>query len=128
MAYDSNNPDYAALRGLSMVWLRAVALAWTDDEVGKKFRALLRDDPERALEEYFNYKCPFSIKLRVNTAEPTTEHPGWVPAKGGKPGYWKLPPNKIVFGVPSKPAPIYDEAVALAAYVEGGPSYLFSCC
>lgn len=123
MAFDTRNPDYAALRGLSQVWLRAVALAWADES----FAGALRDNAQRALEEYFNYKCPFSIDLKVMPAE--AKKYGWIAGKDGRPGRWDLPPNQIIYNVPSKPdTEMYDEAVALAAYVQGGPTYLFSCC
>jgi ribosomally synthesized peptide (two-chain TOMM family) len=123
MAFDTRNPDYAALRALSQVWLRAVALAWDDES----FARALNENAERALEEYFNYKCPFSINLSVLPVDPKKH--GWIPGKDGQLGRWNLPPNQIIYNVPSKPdTEMYDEAVALAAYVQGGPTYLFSCC
>jgi len=133
MAYNQTIPSFEELRALSLVYLRAIALAWEDSDEGRKFKRLLVNHTEQALEEYFNYTCPFSINLEVRESPPD-RHSRWVPTatdQAGKtvPGHWVgLPPNEIDFGLPNKPAPMFDEAIALAAYVDDGPCYLFSCC
>ena len=46
-----------------------------------------------------------------------------------RPGHWKLPKNRFVYGLPPKPEIDEDEmAIALAAYNDSGPGYLFTCC
>jgi ribosomally synthesized peptide (two-chain TOMM family) len=117
-----------------MVYLRAIALAWRDDDVGKTFREALEKDTGKALEEYFNYRCPFSVDLHIRPYR-EEQQVEWIPrgknAEGEVvPGHWTphLPPNEIVFNLPNKPKSKFDEAIALAAYVDGGPSYLFTCC
>lgn len=133
MALNQRTPSYEDLRGLSIVYVRAIALAWTDDDVGRKFRQQLMTDGLKALEEYFNYVCPFSIDLEFRETPPESRA-SWVPttkAPDGKivPGYWSaLPPNEIVYNLPTQPAKMYDEAIALSSYIDGGPGYLFSCC
>lgn len=132
MAYDNNIPSYEEIRALSIVYLRAVALAWQDDEVGQRFKKFLFRDTNQALTNYFNYQCPFSVKFGIQETLPD-QHATWIPTKheGGKivPGHWSgLLPNELVYLVPNKPEPMYDEAIALSAYVASGPNYLFSCC
>ncbi len=127
MAYSERIPSYEDLRAFALVYLRAVALSWTDEE----FKARLTHDPEGALTEYFNYKCPFAITLKVRelSAEEVRSGCGWQPAQAPTDaGNWKLPPNEVVFSLPTRPDPMYDEAIALAAFADSGPGYLFSCC
>lgn len=185
MAYNNTIPSYHDLRGLSIVWLRAIALAWEyqqpqykTDSKAQRFVYLLKTDVRKALTEYFNYQCPFSVKLTAfgPTLGTNGQSSGnWVstninvskvsasfnPQLNNKitdtmsvkfsirvtPGYWQnLPPNQIIFHIPTAPggptgsavptsltstnAPtgMGNEAIALAAYVDSGSNYLFSCC
>jgi ribosomally synthesized peptide (two-chain TOMM family) len=165
MAYNNNIPSYHDLRALSIVWLRAIALAWEylqpehqDNPKAKRFLDLLKADTRQALTEYFNYQCPFSVNLEVfaliwendssdkGRKRPRRMGPGpvagqWNAAtsKTAK-GKWSiLPPNQIIFHLPTRPTPptsslptsptpMGDEAIALAAYADSGSNYLFSCC
>lgn len=185
MAYNNNIPSYHDLRGLSIVWLRAIALAWEYQELlsgqdlldksgrpvknipsdstpeifkAARFLNLLTVNVLQALAEYFNYQCPFSVNLKANLGTPNPA--AWNKTTTGgsgkpTPGDWDwscVPPNQINFHLPSNPilrwtpwgspvtgglaltSPITDdlamgdEAIALAAYLDSGSSYLFSCC
>lgn len=153
MAYDSRIPSEADFRAVSMVWLRAIALAWTAcwewkdgvahvvqcgnaDHVGCKFRDDLFRDPARALEEWFNYALPFAVNFKVESAEKLLEQPDmgpsditWRPAAGSAPAHWgpRMPWTHFQFSLVTKPEK-YDEAIAIAAFVSSGPAYLFTCC
>lgn len=127
MAYDNRIPSYEDLRAFSLVYMRAVALAWDDSETGRTFKSLFLDRPEQALEQYFNYKCPWAINLVVREACAEDPGSGWDP-KAGIAGKWRLPRNRVVFGIPTKPEAPLSEAIGLAAYTDSGPNYLFSCC
>lgn len=116
MTYDNRVPAYESLLEFQEVYLRAIALSWKDE----KFKDALKTDTKLALERYFGYKCPWNINIKVSEAG---ENHGWEPDRKK----WNLPKNTITFGVPTKPN--YDEqAVALAAYNDAGPTFLFSCC
>lgn len=224
MAYNNNIPSYHDLRGLSIVWMRTIALSWeylgqllnnplspvtqllkivdisleslnnqdvldwivgqlksTRDEMeslqlqqiasvqgeiqeGQKalfrlmpdFKAwrflyllLVENDLTMVFKEYFNYQCPFSVNLKcalwAATWRPTKVNGDTVTA-----GQWEnLAANEIFFHVPDNPnsanwleqvelrtaanlpgvpSAMGNEAIALAAYLDSGSSYLFSCC
>ena len=127
MAYENEIPSYEDLRSFSEVYLRAVALAWDESDTGRKFKAMFLENAELALEEYFNYKCPWAVDLKVREAEKEDPKAGWKPNEGHG-GRWQLPRNRVVFGIPSRPEAPLSEAIGVAAYVDGGRTYLFSCC
>ncbi|HEX3477186.1 MAG TPA: BMA_0021/BMA_0022 family TOMM bacteriocin, partial [Kofleriaceae bacterium] len=94
-----------------------------------QFIEALKSNTMQALQRYFNYQSPFTVDLEL---QPTRQGK-WVSAQmvDGKPvpGHWAdLPPNELVFNVPTKPEPIFEEAIAAAEYIDSGPNYLFSCC
>lgn len=68
------------------IWLKAIALAWTNAE----FKKLLLEDSRRAFEEYFAYKLPQTLDFQVidvaNQKEVVTfTYPpaGMAPSKSG---------------------------------------------
>ncbi|MBC7860140.1 MAG: hypothetical protein H7Z39_15500 [Burkholderiaceae bacterium] len=116
MSFTNNLPSYESLLEFQEVYLRAIALSWRDEE----FKKALEDDALLALQHYFAYKCPWNINLNVVAPGPRD---GW--DKQAK--KWNLPKNSMTFGVPLKPE-ADEECIALAAYNDAGPTYLFSCC
>ena len=117
MATNNGIPSYESLLELQEVYLRAIALAWRDPE----FKQALLTDAGDALGRYFDYKSPWLLDLKVKEAGPAY---GWNPEKRA----WSLPPHTLTFGIPSRPADIVEEPVALAAYNDAGPAFLFTCC
>ena len=115
-------PEYESLLEFQEVYLQAIALAWKSEA----FKKALLDDAEKALDNAFGYKNPWSVKLKV--ADPKDLGPdgkpyGWDSGSGS----WRLPRNTIHIGMPKQPEPD-DQAMALACYNNAGPSYLFTCC
>jgi ribosomally synthesized peptide (two-chain TOMM family) len=123
MGFDNRLPDYESFLEFEEVYLRAIALSWKDAE----FKKRLLEDAAKALANYFNYKCPWSVDLSVREVSP--ERYGW--KKSAKKQYaWDLPQNTFYYGLPPKPENIDpdEEPIALAAYNDSGPTYLFTCC
>jgi ribosomally synthesized peptide (two-chain TOMM family) len=116
MSFTNSLPTQESLLEFQEVYLRAIALAWRDET----FKEALQTDALLALQHYFAYKCPWSINLEV--VSPGAEY-GWDSQKK----CWNLPRNGMTFGVPVKPQ-LDEECIALAAYNDAGPTYLFSCC
>ena len=73
------------------------------------------------LEQYFNYNCPWNVNLAVEKSKAAM----WHSDKGKWVG---LEQNKITYGYPNKPKVLEQEPIALAAYNDSGPTYLFTCC
>ena len=121
MPRDHRLPSQEQLLEFSEVYLRAIAQAWENPE----FKAELLRDSGQALQKYFGYICPWSVKLTVK--EPPAHYKGWHQAQDGQ-WKWDLPDAAIKIGVPTAPAALEEQAVALAAYNSAGPTYLFSCC
>ncbi|MFL9874887.1 BMA_0021/BMA_0022 family TOMM bacteriocin [Paraburkholderia megapolitana] len=117
MALNNTVPTLESMLEFQEVYLRAIALSWQDAE----FRTALLANPTDALGRYFDYQCPWLLDLRVTAAGPEF---GWNPATQR----WRLPQNAMTFGVPARPQPAVEEAVALSVYNDAGPSYLFTCC
>lgn len=117
MPRNNELPAYSTLLEFQEVYLRAVALAWQDSE----FKELLLKDAPSALQDYFGYRCPWNVALTV--AEPEGEEYGW----NSDLKSWNLPRITVGIGVPEKPDED-SQAVALAAYNDAGPTYLFTCC
>lgn len=116
MPFNNELPEYESLLEFQEVYLLAIALTWKDNE----FKHLLIDNPDAALKNYFGYVCPWNVKLKVTPA-PTGE---WHREKGK----WHLPKNTISVGVPVVPVDDEEVCIALAAYNDAGPTYLFTCC
>jgi ribosomally synthesized peptide (two-chain TOMM family) len=117
MPLNNEIPSYESLLEFQEVYLRAIALSWRDEG----FKHSLLEDPARAMEMYFGYKLPWTLKLKVRS--PDAQEALW-DAKEMK---WQLPLNSMSFGVPSAPD-FEEQAVALATYNDAGPTYLFTCC
>lgn len=128
MGYDNSLPDYASFLEFEEVYLRAIALAWKDEV----FKKELLEHAETALDKYFNYKCPWSLDLFVREVTKTerAKGAGWHPSNEAHRGFWSLPNNTFLYGLPPKPINIDpdEEPIALAAYNDSGPTYLFTCC
>ena len=117
MAYNNELPSYESLLEFQAVYLRAVALSWRNDKFHTEFVA----NPFAALAKWLNYNCPRNLDLVVR--EPKAEGCGWDAGNSR----WILPPNKITIGLPEPPK-VQDQGIALAAYNDSGPTYLFTCC
>jgi len=117
MPRNNELPSYESLLEYQEVYLRAVALSWSDPEFKKNFLA----DPRKTMEDYFGYSCPWNVTIRVT--EPTESKYGWDPATKK----WALPRMKATFGLPVAPQ-IEEQLIAFAAYNDAGPTYLFTCC
>ncbi|AOK30611.1 hypothetical protein WS67_15665 [Burkholderia singularis] len=116
MALDNAVPTQYSLLEFQEVYLRAIALSWRDPV----FKAALLENPQDAIERYLNYRCPWIVDLKITEAGPEC---GW----DAQAQRWNLPRNAITFGVPKRPE-LAEQAIALAAYNDSGPAYLFSCC
>ena len=57
---------------------------------------------------------------------PADRYKGWHQGPDGK-WKWDLPNNAIKIGIPTAPR-LEERPVALAAYNDAGPTYLFTCC
>ena len=117
MPRDNRLPSYESMLEFQEVYLRAVALSWKDPA----FRQALLHNPEQALADYFAYRCPWNVVLKVREA--SGDGQGW----DKEARRWKLPPVRTTFGLPAAPA-IDEQLVAFAAYNDAGPTYLFTCC
>ncbi len=128
MPRDNRLPSYEALLEFQEVYLRAVALSWTDEA----FRNEFLKDPALALEHYFSYRLEWnSVLVAYDPNDPhdpnnhnATQHGwGWNPDKKA----WNLPPIETQIGLPIKPK-VEEQLLAFAAYNDAGPTYLFTCC
>jgi ribosomally synthesized peptide (two-chain TOMM family) len=117
MALNNAVPSFESMLEFQEVYLRAIAFSWEDAE----FKGALLKNPLEALGRYFHYTCPWLIDLKVVEAP---EGAGWDAGKQS----WSLPNNVMSFGVPVRPSAGSEEAIALAAYNDAGPAYLFTCC
>ncbi|TKC86001.1 hypothetical protein FAZ69_22095 [Trinickia terrae] len=117
MSTNNTVPTQESMLEFQEVYLRAIALSWEDPV----FKAVLLKDPNDALARYFDYQCPWIIDLKISEAPAGY---GWDEAEQS----WNLPHNAMTFGVPLRPAHVGEEAIALAAYNDAGPNYLFTCC
>ncbi|MDR6406693.1 BMA_0021/BMA_0022 family TOMM bacteriocin [Paraburkholderia sp. 22099] len=117
MAMDNATPTLESMLEFQQVYLRAIALSWED----KSFRNELLKNPADALARYLDYRCPWLIDLEV--VDPGGQY-GWDEHNQR----WNLPPNTMTVGIPARPELPGEEAVALAAYSDAGPNYVFTCC
>jgi ribosomally synthesized peptide (two-chain TOMM family) len=117
MAANNGIPSFESLLELQEVYLRAIALAWRDPE----FKQALLTDASDALARYLGYQAPWLLELKVKEPGPGY---GWNP----KTREWSLPPHTLTFGIPTRPSDVVEEPIALAAYNDAGPAYLFTCC
>jgi ribosomally synthesized peptide (two-chain TOMM family) len=122
MPFNNQLPTYESLLQFQEVYLQAVALSWKDEEFKRQFTA----QPELALQHYLGYKCPWNLTLKVTeVAGGGSDNYGWnTKVKDG----WHLPDNSLTFGIPVVPEVNDEVCVALAAYNDAGPTYLFTCC
>ncbi len=142
MSLDNLVPTGESMLEFGEVYLRAIELSWRDPQ----FKADLLKDPMSALEHYFHYTSPWNFIFNVEEAKAGQDcrtdkqkenghEPiicGWYPSTtltdtDGCGGEWRLPLDKMSFGLPTAP-PAYQQAVALALYNDAGPAYLFTCC
>ena len=117
MPRNNRLPTYESLLEFQEVYLRAVALAWSDPV----FKAALLADADQALQDYFGYTCLWNVDLEVTEA--SGPGVGW----DARHKTWNLPPIRTTFGLPVAPR-IEEQLVAFAAYNDAGPTYLFTCC
>ena len=116
MATDNATPTLESMLEFQQVYLRAIALSWEDEP----FKADLLKDPFDALARYFDYRCPWIIDLEVVSRDGCV----WDEVRHE----WKLPLNTMTVGISARPEHLHEEAVALAAYSDAGPNYVFTCC
>lgn len=144
MSQNNAIPSEESLMEFGEVYMRAIALAWRDDD----FKKMLLEDAMYALEHYFGYRSTWNFRFSVHEPdqmikkyekEPPTEVQtwGWLPKEDCKKDgvnygigrrHWVLPKNGMSFGLPTAPDAVKDFPVALALYNDAGPMYLFSCC
>ena len=118
-------PSYATIIEFQKVYVRVIALAWRDPE----FKQALTDDARQALADYFGYILPWNIDLEIFTDDTNPQPDGkratWSPENNS----WEnVPNNSVTFGVPRPPQDKESHSIALAAYSDAGPAYLFTCC
>lgn len=118
MPRNNELPSYQTLLKFQEVYLRAIALAWSDDT----FKKQLLENAEKTFQDYFGYICPWNVALSVVEPYPTGSYK-W----NSDLMCWNLPKNSIGIGIPKKPDED-NQPVALAAYNDAGPTYLFTCC
>jgi ribosomally synthesized peptide (two-chain TOMM family) len=117
MAVDNATPTLESMLEFQQVYLRAIALSWEN----KTFKDDLKKHPADALARYFDYRCPWLLEIKI------VEH-DHESAWDENSQSWKLPLNTMTVGIPERPDPHSDEAVALAAYSDAGSNYVFTCC
>ncbi|MCG8417497.1 MAG: BMA_0021/BMA_0022 family TOMM bacteriocin [Proteobacteria bacterium] len=122
--------DMESFKAWHYAWLRAVALAWSDD----KLRADLLEDPVDFFLVHCNYRVPSGLKLfvyeadldsegKVNESVYGTFPPGW----DAENNIWYLEDSIVAMYLPPTPD-FKDQAVALAAYDATARSYPFTTC
>ncbi|AOJ11281.1 BMA_0021/BMA_0022 family TOMM bacteriocin [Burkholderia mayonis] len=104
MDQSPNMPSYDQFLEYRAVIVQAIAAAWHDP----KFRAQLIDDPVEALHEYFDYRFPMKMHLKVHEDSAT-----WAPRTNG--GWTTNETNTLELALPPPPPP-EERAAALAAY------------
>jgi ribosomally synthesized peptide (two-chain TOMM family) len=108
-------PSYESIIEFNEVYLRAVALSWTDPE----FKESLLKNPADTLQRYFSYRLPWEVHLKIEESD--TGHYA--------DGQWiDLPMNGIRVGIPDAPPKFEEQPVALSLFNDSGPVYLFTCC
>ena len=124
MAINYGIPSEQSMLDLGQVYMRAIELAWRDEE----FKERLLKDPVDALSHYFHYNLPWNVELKVELpkGDGPSEDQNW--GWDSNLQKWTLPRNKMSIGIPTPPKNIEDQAVALAMYHVAGPNYLFTCC
>ena len=101
----SRYDDFIDLRG---AMVRAVALTWNPDG---KFKQKFLENPLGAMQEAFDYECPFDLALQATESGPGNEHHYDALHTGG----WVGTNNAVELRLP--PAPAKEQrAEALAAY------------
>lgn len=118
-----NDTDFASFE---VALLAAIAKAWNDPT----FRKLFTLDAAAALHTIRDYTVPWDLWIQVKD---NPEAVWRTPADDRHPGkgrsYWQLNKrNLLKLYLPTKPADVISEPVALAAYNATGAEYPFSCC
>ncbi|AOJ69991.1 MULTISPECIES: BMA_0021/BMA_0022 family TOMM bacteriocin [Burkholderia] len=119
MADNNAVPTQESLLEFQEVYLRAIALSWENEA----FRQMLLANPYDALERYLDYRCPWILDLKIVEVAAKDGY-GW----HRETQRWHLPVNTMSVGIPTRPANIAEEGIALAEYNDAGPAYLFTCC
>ena len=100
-------------------WLRAIGLAWSDEELARQ----LCEDPYKFLLNYCEYKMPRTVDIVVVPDEGSK----WVPGMPERHNWrWNLTRNVLVLHLPQKPVNDSEGPVALAAYEAVGKTYPFT--
>lgn len=99
-------------------WLRAIALAWSDDTLKNELLA----DPYTFFKTHCNYELPPTVDLAV--VEDARNGDGY-DAGSEHAWLWKLPRSILIMFLPPKP-PVEQQAIALAAYEAVGKQYPFT--
>jgi ribosomally synthesized peptide (two-chain TOMM family) len=105
-----------------VIWPRAIAMAWADDD----FRDALIADPRGVIEETFGYHLSENLDLTIEQATAGTfERESITP---GEDDPWAgLPKLKLTLAIPPRPSQQL-QAVAITAYQDTGRTYPFTCC
>jgi ribosomally synthesized peptide (two-chain TOMM family) len=106
-------------------WLRAIALAWQNDE----YKRQLTSNPREFLRKYCRYELPQYLEMTVKE-DPSTESV-FVPGQpgGSSPSeewVWHLPLTELTMYLPPRPEDERVAPVALAAYEAIGKTYPFT--
>jgi ribosomally synthesized peptide (two-chain TOMM family) len=114
--------DFTAFK---VALLAAIAKAWHDDQ----FREILQVDANVALTSIRGYKLPWKLTLRVKDDALARWHPPGDLAHPDKhQSYWTFhKKNLLTLYLPTKPADVRSEPVALAVYNATGAEYPFTC-
>jgi ribosomally synthesized peptide (two-chain TOMM family) len=106
-----------------VIWPRAIALAWSNDE----FRRRLIDDPHAAIEAEFGYVLSKNLELTIEEADAGAFNAA--ATVEGQDDPWKGLPNlRLILPLPKAPEDPAVQAVAITAYQDTGRTYPFTCC
>ena len=115
-----NRPEaWSQMMEWQNIWLRAIALAWSNPE----FKKALLADPRVAIRKAFDYEVNEALDLSV--AEVTAEEAQW--NTKGNVDWCNLPNMRLTMPLPPAPK-IADQAVAISDYADAGRTYPFTCC
>ena len=105
-----------------VIWPRAIAMAWSDEE----FRDRLIANPQGVIEETFGYRLSDNLDLTIKQATSGTfDRTELTP---GVDDPWSgLPKLKLTLAIPPAPSERL-QAVAITAYQDTGRTYPFTCC
>ncbi len=107
-----------------IVWQRAIAHAWTNDE----FRQLLLKNARKAFKQ-FDYDVPSGLEIRVVAAD--GDDKGWSPelaARGVNGWVGSDLTTLTIFKLPPAPEPGTDQLLAITDYFALGRALPFTTC